>query len=174
MKGGFFLLVKKIAGVLLALLAACALTACSCNGGVAQIAKPGMSEGAEAFEVKGSCGAELVDGGQALQVNGTCNLMNGTNGVVSILGADGVTLERKKFTKESDDLAFEFEVQSDWPEIVYGFISFDTQQSDSQPREVTDVYGNRFQNLEGDDVIWDLKGVIAVFQSEPVEIKAAS
>lgn len=145
------------------------LSGCSCSG-TRDIAKPAPAEGAEPVEVEGSCSAQLINGGSVLAVTGTCSLMDGTNGIVSVLSAEGRQLDAHKFTKEGPELGWDFEVKRDWPDIVYGFISFDTQNCDSQPKEVTEAYGKRFQNLEGEDVIWDMKGVIAVFQSEPVNI----
>lgn len=109
-----------------------------------------------------------------MRVEGSCNLMDGTNGIVSILNANGATIDKQKFTKEGDDLTFEFNVENSWPQTVYGFISFDTQQCDRQPDEVTEAYGKRFQNLEGPNIIWDAKGVIAVFQSQAIDIPGAA
>lgn len=158
---------KKVICLLLAAAAVFSVSACA---RLPQLAKPAIQEGAEAVKVTGSCEVELVDGGQTLRVNGTCSLMDGTNGLVSVLNANGSVLDKRKFTKQGDEISYDFAVGEDWPATVYGFISFDTQQCDAQPAEVTDAYGKRFQNLEGDDVIWDTKGVIAVFQSEALDI----
>lgn len=136
-----------------------------------QLSKPSVEEGVTPIEVSGNCTAELVDGGEVLRVSGTCSLIDGTNGIVCVLNADGSTVDKRKFVKESEDLSFDFDVTGEWSDTVYGFISFDTQQCDRQPDEVTELYGKRFQNLEGPDVIWDSKGVIAVFQSEAVKLQ---
>lgn len=144
-----------------------ALLLCACAR-TPNLTKPAMAEGAKPFEVSGECEAALQDGGSSLQVSGTCNLMDGTNGIIRILSAEGSKLAEQKFTKEGETISHSFEVKRDWPDVLYGFISFDTQTSDSQPKEVLEAYGKRFENLEGENVIWDLKGVIAVFQSEPV------
>lgn len=145
------------------------LTGCAPSG---TIAKPSVEADHEAVEVTGSCEAALKDGGTVLSVSGSCNLMEGTNGVISVLGADGFTLEEHRFTQDGSDISWDFEVGSDWPSVVYGFIAFGTQNMDAQPGEVTKVYGRRFQNLEGPNVIWDTRGVIAVFQSEEVDIRS--
>lgn len=158
---------KKTFVVVIVGLAILCLCACSRSP---NLVKPAPAEGATPVEVEGSCEATLQ--GTTLEIDGSCNLMNGTNGIIRILSADGSRLAEQKFTKESDDISYSFEVGKDWPEIVYGFISFDTQDAESQPKEVLDAYGKRFENLEGENVIWDLKGVIAVFQSEAVEIAA--
>lgn len=157
----------RIIGLIAVLLVV--LSGCSCSGS-RDIAKPALAEGAQAVNVKGACTAALLNGGKTLSVTGTCNLMDGTNGIISVLSAEGRQLESHKFTKEGEDLGWDFEVGKDWPGVVYGFISFDTQNCDAQPKEVTEAYGKRFQNLEGPDVIWDMKGVIAVFQSEAVDV----
>lgn len=162
---------KRLLCAAAALALSFSLAACSRTN---SIQKPAMSEGAHAFEVTGMCRAELINGGETLLVRGECNLMNGTNGVVSVLNADGSTITEKNFTKESSEIAYEFDVGRDWPEMVYGFISFDTSHGDRQPAEVTDAYGKKFQNLTGEDIIWDLKGVIAVFQSDPVTISGGT
>ena len=158
---------KRFLAAGMACVLAMLLTSC---GAQRTIAKPVVEEGKEAVEVEGSCSAELTSGGSVLNVSGESNLMDGTNGVLSVLGADGVKLVEHRFTQTDGTASWDFEVEESWPEIVYGFMSFGTQNMDSQPREVTEAYGRRFQNLEGPAVIWDTKGVIAVFQSEEVRI----
>lgn len=155
--------------LILILALAVAVSSCACAR-MPQLTKPTPGEDAEVIEVTGKCAAELLNGGQSVRVSGSCSLMDGTNGIVSVLNANGETVAQEKFTKESDELTFEFPVDSSWPATVYGFLTFDTQQCDSQPKEVTEVYGKKFQNLDGPDIIWDSKGVIAVFQSEALEI----
>lgn len=144
-----------------------AVTACGASGA---IAKPAPEQDKETFVAEGGCEAALRDGDTVLHVSGTSNLMDGTSGVISVLGADGTKLSEHRFTQAGGEVEWDFEVADDWPGVIYSFISYGTQNMDSQPREVTDVYGRRFQNLEGPDVIWDLKGCIVVFQSEEVEI----
>ena len=141
-------------------------------GGTVEIKKPAPDEGATMFEVEGNC--EAVLNGDILTVSGTTNLMDGTNGTISVLNSDGMVAEEVKFTKDGDQISHDFTVSNDWNDIVYGFITFDTQQADKQPDAVTEVYGKNFENLEGpaECVIWDLKGVIAVFQSEEITIKS--
>ena len=145
------------------------VTGCAASGA---IAKPSPEQDKEILTVEGSCAAVLKDEGTVLNVTGTANLMDGTNGVISVLSADGTKLDEHRFTQAGEDVDWDFEVGSDWPAVVYSFISYGTQNMDPQPGEVTAVYGRRFQNLDGPNVIWDTKGVIAVFQSEEVEIPA--
>jgi len=159
---------KKFCMVLLIIIALAAVLT-GCARGSAEVSKPKPSEGAEMFTVEGECGAALD--GNILTVSGSSNLMDGTNGVISVLNSDGIMVEEHKFTQSGESVSFDFEVQDDWTDIVYGYISFSTQQGDKQPKEVTEVYGKKFENLEGENIIWDLKGVIAVFQSEAVTVR---
>ena len=156
---------KKLIVLLVIVIAAVAVLA-GC-GGAQEIKRP-EADG-ETFTVTGSCTAELSDG--KLVVSGETNLMDGTNGIISVLNSDGTRIEQHNVTKEGDNLKAEFTVAEDWPETVYGFIMFDTSKSDGQPDAVKEAYGKKFQNLVGDDLIWDQSGIIVVFQSEAVKIK---
>ena len=148
------------------------LTSCAsgmgCGGNVSEIAKPQPGEGAQVFTVEGSCEAVLQGG--TLTVSGTTNLMDGVNGVIKVMGSDGSTVEEVNFTKQGEAITHTFTVEEDWPDKVYGFVSFDTQQSKQQPKDVRELYGSKFENLEGESILWDSKGVMVVFQSAEVEI----
>ncbi|WP_147554014.1 hypothetical protein [Christensenella timonensis] len=157
---------KKKLILLLAVTMVAAFIFSGCNG--AQEIKRPEPDGTTT-EATGSCQAVL--NGDTLTVSGETNLMDGTNGIISVLNANGITLEQQKITKNGDNLTWDFKVVDEWPEVVYGFITFDTQKADGQPDEVKKAYGNKFQNLTGKHTIWDQKGVIAVFQSEEVKVK---
>ena len=159
---------KKKLILLLALVMTATVIFAGC-GGAQEIKRPEPEEGAATFEATGSCTAKLE--GDKLIVTGETNLMDGTNGVASVLNANGITVEQKKFSKQGDNLSFEFTVTDEWPEVVYAFISFDTQKSDAQPEAVQKTYGKKFQNILGADTIWDQQGVIVVFQSDEIKIK---
>lgn len=148
-----------------------------CGGNAAPIPRPTPaqpSEGAEAmpmFTVEGSCEAKLE--GNSFIVSGQTNLMDGTNGVISVLAANGTKVTDVKVTKQGDKLTHTFAVEDSWPDEVYGFISFGPQQGDKQPKEVTAEYGKKFEYLTGpeENIVWNTKGVVAVFQSERVAIR---
>ncbi len=167
-EGNIVYMRKKFAVVLI-MIAVLTLFILGC-GGTANISKPAMAEGATAFVAEGSCTATL--NGNVLNVSGTANLMDGTNGIIRVLSADGTLVDEQKFTKSGESISHDFAVTEEWPEVVYGFITFDTESADSQPDEVELAYGRNFQNIEGDseNVIWDAAGVMVVFQSEEVVI----
>jgi len=146
-------------------------------GGSAPLPRPMPSAAAEGEEAKpmvtveGSC--EAVLSGDSLTVRGENNLMDGTNGVITVLSSTGLKVDEVKITKQGNNLEHTFTVDEEWPDEVYGFISFGTNQGDKQPREVTEAYGKKFEYLDGDSsiIIWDNKGIVAVFQSEMVTIR---
>ncbi|MGI6152785.1 MAG: hypothetical protein ACOYJB_02960 [Christensenellaceae bacterium] len=139
-------------------------------GGAAVIARPAPQEGAEVHYVTGSCTATLS--GNEITVSGTSDIMDGTNGTISILGLNGKVLEEEKITKEGDNLTYTFTVDPSWPDIVYGFITFGPKVGDSQSRDINDVYGRNFQNVDGDEgtIVWDKQNLSVVFKSEAVEL----
>ena len=156
---------KKKLTILFALAFAAAVFMTGCAG-AAEIKKP--TPDGTVFDVTGSCAAELNDG--VLKVTGQTNLMDGTNGIIGVMNSDGTRVDQIKVTKQGDNLQAQFTVNSSWPKTVYAYIMFDTSKSDGQPDAVKAAYGKSFQNLEGDNVIWDQKGNIAIFQSEAITI----
>lgn len=157
---------KKKLIILLVVVLAAAIIFTGC-GGAQEIKKP--EPVGTVFEVTGTCEAKIE--GDKLVVFGETNMMDGTNGIIGVLNSDGTRIEEQKVTKQGDNLRAEFLIEGDWPEIVYGYIMFDTQKSSGQPQEVKNAYGSKFENLSGENVIWNQQGVIAIFQSEKVEVK---
>ncbi|MEF9988091.1 MAG: hypothetical protein RR632_02455 [Christensenella sp.] len=156
---------KKLIALFITVIAAVTIfTGC---GGAQDIKKPEAT--GTMVKITGSCKAELK--GSTLTISGTSDIMDGTNGIISVLNSNGTRVAQQKITKQGDNLKAEFAVTEDWPQTVYGYIMFDTQKSDGQPAEVKKVYGDKFQNLEGEDIIWDKAGVIVIFGSEAVKIK---
>ena len=140
-----------------------------CAGKTYEVVKPSQSADAQSYNITGECKATLND--NILYVTGTNNIIDNTNGVITILNSNGSVADEKKFKLENGSVEVDFEVKDDWTDTVYALIAFSTQQGDKQPRDVTDVYGKKFENMTGENIIWDLKGVIAIFQSDVVEIR---
>ncbi len=149
-----------LCAILVTLLAGC---------GAASINKPTMKPGATAFEVTGSCEAELQ--GSTFTVSGTTNLADGILATISVFSPEGKLVETVNFTKSGDTLKHDFTVTEKWPDEAYGFITFDTYQAGTQPQNILDLYGSQLENLQGSNVIWENHGMAAVFQSELVKIR---
>ena len=138
-----------------------------CSAG--PVERPAMKTGATAFNVTGSCQGVL--NGNILTVSGTSNIADGTFGTISVYSADGKLVETATIVKSGANLTHDFTVTDAWPSEVYGFVSFDTNQSGTQPQAILDMYGAQFENLQGTDTLWDTHGVAAVFQSDIVKIR---
>lgn len=141
----------------------------SCARKTYEVAKPAQSEGAQSYNIEGTCVAEL--NGSTLSVSCTNNIIDNANGVITILNSNGSVAEEKKFKQEHGSVNMDFDIKDDWTDSVYACTAFSTQQGDKQPKEVTEIYGKKFENMIGENIIWDLKGVIAIFQSEAVKIR---
>lgn len=145
------------------------LIICGCGKNSSEVLKPTQSEGAQSYNIEGDCIANLNN--NILTVSGTNNVIDNTNGVITILNSNGSVADKKKFQQQNGSVTMDFDVKDDWTDSVYACIAYSTQQGDKQPREITDIYGKKFENMTGENVIWDLKGVIAVFQSDAVKIR---
>ncbi len=157
---------KILAIVLLTAMMVTLLTGC---GGGAPLNRPSMKEGATAVTVTGSC--EAVLNGNVLTVKGESDIADGTLGTISVYNSSGETVQSVGVTKQGDNLSYDFAVTEDWPAQVYGFITFDTKQSGTQSPEIQNLYGSKFENIQGENTLWDTYGVAVVFQSELVKIK---
>ena len=160
---------KKITAIVLVLsmvFVMFALTGC----GSAELNRPGRSDpNKEVTTVTGSC--EAYKDGNNVVVEGECDLMTGTNGTVSVYSSDGKKLALEKIVQtQGEKISYSFPIEESWGDEVYGFITFDTTQSERQPDEVREAYGKAMEYIEGDNVVWDARGNAVCFQSEAVDL----
>ena len=140
-----------------------------CFGGGAKLDRPTMSPGAASYEITGSCEAALS--GNVLTVGGQCDIADGTYGTISVYATNGEEVEKVVVVKTGDNLTYDFTVQENWTDQVYGFITFDTKQAGDQPEAILAMYGKKFENISGANVVWDSNGVAVVFQSELITVR---
>jgi len=157
---------KKIALILGIILTATTLASCT---GAAKVSRPSMSEGATAITVTGNCKIEKVDE-KTVRVSAECDLVDGTLVRLSVDSQLGKMLDSKVLVKGSEALIAEFEIQEDWPEIVMGNLVSAASSMGKQPSNVTDVYGKKFENLSGDNVVYSATECSLVLQSETLKI----
>lgn len=158
---------KTIAVAIILAMIIIALT--GCFGGGAKLDRPTMSEGAASYEVTGSCEAAL--NGDVLTVSGQCDIADGTYGTISVYATNGEELASEVIVKTGDNLTYDFTVQDNWTDQVYGFITFDTVQAGDQPEAILAMYGKKFENITGANVVWDSHGIAIVFQSDLVTVR---
>lgn len=154
------------------LLGGCFGGSSGCGGSAGPLPKPKPSDaGAEMHYITGSCTAALE--GDKIVVSGTSDIEDGTNGTISLLAANGRTIEEQKITKNGDNLQHTFDISDSWhTKQVYAFISFGPKEGDSQSKAIREKYGKNFEYVEGDEgtIVWNSENVTVVFSSELIEI----
>ena len=155
----------KIFALSLALLMAAMLLA-SCGGGSA-LKKLEPQEGVEKVQLNGSCAVQVT--GDTLRIDFSSNLLNGAIVKFSVDDYEGKELAAKEYSVSGEHIYAEFEIDPSWKGIVYGTVQC-SPQTGSQPTEVTELYGKFFQNIDGEQIIWNEKNNIFIVQSEKVKL----
>jgi len=161
----------KITAVAAALILVVALAGC----GNRTLMPPAMKEGATPVTVTGSC--ELTIDGDTITVSGETDLPSQSRVCVSVESQSGITLDSAVVIVEGKKISQQFKITEDkYDESVVsvtGHITFSPRLYGTQPEEVYEKYGTRFENIkpDGKNVLWDSNGNIVVFASETVKLK---
>lgn len=160
---------KKIRNIIIMiiLIAAIAVLFTACGSSDSTIPQPTPDEGAKVYEISGTCEIEKISDAE-ITVHCEANIMKDAVIMVSIDNYDGKNVAEYKWTKTDDDTCdVSFTITDDWTDPVYASIVCTPSSNGSQPKTVKDAYGNQFQNISGDCVIWNTEGNAVVIQSEP-------
>ena len=143
------------------------LTGCSATAAT----RPQPEDGTEISVITGECSA-YADGGKIV-VSAASDIETGTNGTLSVYSTVGKELAKADITQgeKNAKLECEFAIEDSWPDDVYAYLVFDTDQSQKQPDEIIALYGKQFQNIQGDNVVWSAKGCAVVFQSQLIHVR---
>ncbi len=157
--------IKKIAVVLAMVAMLAVLAAC----GAASITRPIAEEGKDMVAVEGTC--SISREGDVLKVSVSTNLMDGAAMKVTIDSYNGDQLAAKYYTKAGDNFYVEFDIDPEWSGIVYGTMTCEPHANGDHTEEIYEAYGDNFQNIEGEDVLYNLtEGNYLVLQSEGLEL----
>ena len=157
---------KILAITICLVLAIAVFTGCS----VPEITRPMVSAGAKMVTVSGSCKATIENG--KIIVTAQTDIMDGTIFKLSIQTVEGKELAQQTITKQGDNLKAEFDVSVlEGEKEFYAFASCAAQAYGAQPENVLNTYGQQFELMQGEDVLWDLAGVVAVFNSGKVSVE---
>ena len=148
------------------MLALAAMLLVSC-GGSAGLKRLEPKEGVEKVKLEGSCTAEIT--GETLRINFSSNLQEGAVVKFSVDSYEGKELASKEYSVSGENIYAEFAIEPEWEGVLYGTVQCSPQVG-SQPSEVTDLYGNYFQNIDGEHVIWNDKSNIFLVQSEKINL----
>lgn len=144
-----------------------------CSGG-GTLNKTEMKEGAVAVTVTGSCNIKVENG--VITVSGETNLLSGSILYISVEAQNGITLDSVKITKgDSDQISQDFSITddkyTDSVVSVIGHITCAPRLYGTQPANIYETYGDKFENIVSDgNLIWNSSGVSVVFGSEAVDL----
>lgn len=120
-------------------------------------------------EISGTISA--LQEGSTLKVTASSNLVNDTIYKISVDGYDGQTVNSQIFTKTDDEsTSVEFAIDQNWPDIVYVSIVAQPTGNGKQTSDVYSVYGDKFELMSGENIIWNSEGNIFLVQSDAIEI----
>jgi len=151
----------KYTAVLL-LAALCLMLFAGC--GEVQLIQPKADEGVTPIKLEGTC---VLQKDSVIRVYTHSNLMDGAVVKFTLDSFNGVELASQTYTKKGDDIYAEFSIDPSWKGMIYGSM---VCIPDDQPAEVKEKYGKKFQNIQGENVIWDTNGNIFVLQSEKFDL----
>jgi hypothetical protein len=143
-----------------------------CTGG-GTLRKPEMKEGAVAVEVTGSCDIQI--NGDTITVSGETNLLPGSIIYISVEAQNGMTLDSAKITKGNDnkisqDFKITDEKYTDSVSSVTGHITCAPRLYGTQPTNIYETYGDKFENIKSEGLLWNASGSFVIFASESVDL----
>lgn len=155
----------KIISLCLVICAAVAVFAgCSSTG---DIPRPSMT--GTAVDVSATCTIEQTSTG--VKVSAETNVIDGTLCHVSISGTDGKIISKQTLTVTNGKVSYEFPTDPSWPNKLIGYFACTPSEDGAQPDNVKALYGNAFENMQGEDVLWDVSTVDLVVCSEKITLK---
>ena len=110
-----------------------------------------------------------LNSGDTLRIDFSSNLQEGAVVKFSVDSYEGKELASKEYSVSGENIYAEFAVDPEWEGVLYATVQCSPQVG-SQPSEVTDLYGNYFQNIDGEHVIWNDKSNIFLVQSEKINL----
>jgi hypothetical protein len=145
-----------------------------CGGAPSTLRPPSYSQIKVSGELEYSMLSLEEPGNARIALSATANVMDGTIMRFSIESVMGKQLAYKDVIKNGDNLAAEFDLAGISEESVYGFLTAHPSLYGNQPKEVTEAYGKKFENLYSDNeqnIIWNNQGVILIFSTGQISLK---
>ena len=115
---------------------------------------------------------EYVLEGTTLTLHATTDLLDGAIVRLSIESSLGETLAYTDIEKSGDNLKAQFDVGNIEDDYIYAFATCAPELYGKQPKEVTEVYGRDFQNVDSKQdgvILWGNEGVYVVFTTGQIE-----
>ena len=164
------LLRKQLLLVSIVLVLVVSMTGCIGGGKNAQVTPPpGALIGTETVSITGAVTATL-DSGKVI-VSSDANIMDGALVELSVTSVASKTLASKVIVKNGDNLKAEFIIGDEWGSDVYAFVVMTKDSSGKQADHIYLAYGENFENIEADTLLYNSKSYMFVLQSEKLAIK---
>lgn len=157
---------KPAAIILVAVILLVAALLGGCGKKNATIPKPSPDKDTTPVTVTGSITA--VRNGNDIHVECETDLMDGVFLKISIDSYNGDQLDKKIIVKDGDKFSADFVAEEDWPETIYASLTCTPTGMGKQKTDVKETYGRKFQNMAGENVVWNTEGNAFVVQC-PVE-----
>ncbi len=155
--------IVKPAVVVLTLISLFVLTGC---GGSTAIARPVTT--AELIEPAGEITASV--NGDEITVSLSTDIMDGASYAITVDESTGKNLYKQIYTKQGDDINVTLPISADWEGEVYVSFVCSAFDSGTQTNEVKAAYGDQFENLAGDYVIFLPQGNSFVLLSDELTL----
>lgn len=149
----------------LAIVAVMLLVAC---GAPADIARPIPAQNAKTYEITGSAMLKL-ENGKAV-VNGTINVVADTLVAITLDSDNGRNLAKTTFVKNTDQLYAEFAISSEWSGNISASVVCAPKFYGEQSKEIFAIYGNRFENMTSENLIFVAEGNVFVAMSDFIDL----
>jgi hypothetical protein len=160
---------KQIILVTILALAVMMTTGCIGGGGGAIEAPAGAPNGAVMAPITGSCMVEVASG--KVIVSSDADIMDGAFVVLSVNAMDSDTLAETVIVKNGDNLKAEFAIEDDWGDEVYGFVVMSPELNGKQAEHILAIYGEHFEKVEADNMIYNKKDYMYVVMSDKIALK---
>jgi hypothetical protein len=140
---------------------------CACSGNK-PVARHLPEEGATTYEIIGKLQVEYT--GSKLSLLFENNFITGTVTEVAVYTYEGEELYSENYSITGPTVKMEIEKAPEWTgKKVYVSVTA-SPSTGRQPSEVRDAYGRLFQNVKGNNLIWDRTENICFFQSREIKL----
>ena len=136
-------------------------------GGSTEIKRPGTPTAT--VNVSATRAIEKTTTG--VKVSATTDIMDGTLCHLSISGVDGKVISKQTLTVQNGAVSCEFTANEKWPQKIIGYFVCTAKEDGDQSEAVLNLYGQKFENMQGKDVLWDADSVSLVSCSEAIIVK---
>lgn len=156
---------RRIALFVAVVLVALSLASC---GGQTVIQRQGLEKDKEMITLSGVCTTKVEDGKVFVYLKS--DLEKGAVVIFSVNSESGEELSTKEYTVGGEEIVAEFPIEEGWTGGLYGAVVCSPTLV-KQPKAISDKYGAKFGNIDGQQVLWDAQSNFFVALSEKFTVQ---